>query len=252
VVTRFLLPPFDNPSGLECSNPSSSDYGGYGYENYIYRESGCKSSNIPFSHSRWRLTLATDLDRLFYGPPNAVTQQDLRNILPTGGFYLPKNYPVVPWNKTTSVSSFSELNSALNPIVSGRSYSYAAGGVFLAASSPTFVFEWSTVNTAISAQSVLDQVLLNTTIAVSSSQLSTPYIPNDFLQGIIAVFTVLGFAIYPGFFSLYPTAERLQNVRAMQYSNGEHRLKTLTFQLSPANLIGRHLELQLVGRVCSF
>ena len=31
---------------------------------------------------------------------------------------------------------------------------------------------------------------------------------------------VVGFAIYPGFFSLYPTAERLQNVRAMQYSNG--------------------------------
>lgn len=168
------------------------------------------------------LIFLVDFDRLFYGPPSAVTQQDLRALLPTGGFYLPNNYPVVPWNKTTSVSNLDELDSAIQPIVSGHGYTYAAGGILLTNSDPTFVFEWSTVNTAISAQSVMDQVLLNTTIAVSTSQLSTPYIPNDFIQGIIAVFTVLGFAIYPGFFSLYPTAERLQNVRAMQYSNGKY------------------------------
>lgn len=42
----------------------------------------------------------------------------------------------------------------------------------------------------------------------------------DIRQGLVAVVTVLGFAIYPGLFALYPTAERLRNVRAMHYSNG--------------------------------
>lgn len=164
----------------------------------------------------------TDLDRLFYGPPTAVTQQDLRDVLPLGGFYLPKNKPPVDWNKTTPISSRNDLNAALRPINSGRSYAYAAGAIYLSDSDPTFVFE-STPNTAISAQAILDQTLLNTTIAASASELTPSYVPNDFQQGILAVFVALGFAIYPGFFALYPTAERLQNVRAMQYSNGAHR-----------------------------
>jgi hypothetical protein len=173
---------------------------------------------------RYDSDIVADLDKFIYGPPDAITQEELRALLPTGGFYLSKNSPPTTWNKTVTVNSVNDMALAVKPITTGHGYLYAAGGIFVDDSAPTFVFEstdWNTPSTAISAQSVLNQVLLNTTIAASSGELQTPYVPNDFQQGIIAVFMVLGFAIYPGFFSLYPTAERLRNVRAMQYSNGE-------------------------------
>lgn len=34
----------------------------------------------------------------------------------------------------------------------------------------------------------------------------------------------LGFALFPGFFALYPTLERIRNVRALHYSNGVRAL----------------------------
>lgn len=42
----------------------------------------------------------------------------------------------------------------------------------------------------------------------------------SYRQALTAIFTMLGLAAYPGLFALYPTAERLREVRTMQYGNG--------------------------------
>jgi hypothetical protein len=200
VVTRFLLHP-EFADGLQCTDPDSDTGAFYGW----YRQ------NIQF-------------DKLFYGPPSTVSIPELQAVLPVGSWYGGRGDPVTNFNKSVSVTSPDNLHSKIESIVESNNYLYAIGGIYVDDSAPIFAFqsnEWNTPGNALSAQSTLNQVLMNTTIAVSSSELQTPYVPNDFLQGVIAVFVVLGFAVYPGFFSLYPTSERVQNVRAMQYSNGE-------------------------------
>jgi ATP-binding cassette, subfamily A (ABC1), member 3 len=70
------------------------------------------------------------------------------------------------------------------------------------------------------AKNVLDSVLLNTTIVADFSTFALPFISStgDSLQLVL----YFGFAMcaYPAFFALYPTFERLGNIRALHYSNG--------------------------------
>ena len=62
--------------------------------------------------------------------------------------------------------------------------------------------------------------LMNTPIGFSYNVFASAWKPGDFYEGLVAVFTLLGFSVYPGLFALYPTQERTRKVRAMHYSNG--------------------------------
>jgi ATP-binding cassette subfamily A (ABC1) protein 3 len=94
------------------------------------------------------------------------------------------------------------------------------GGFFLA-DTPTFtyigeyVLQWSVLT-----QNVLDQVLSGIPIATQFSVFAVPFAPSagKTLQAIF--YFGLAMCAYPGFFALYPTAERLRKVRALHYSNG--------------------------------
>ena len=69
-------------------------------------------------------------------------------------------------------------------------------------------------------KAVSDAYLLNTTISSSFSTFALPIPPSlgDSLQLII--YFGLAMAVVPGLFALYPSYERLRNIRALQYSNG--------------------------------
>lgn len=64
------------------------------------------------------------------------------------------------------------------------------------------------------------QLITNTTFGVNLKSFSTSFEPSAASQALVSIFIALGFTLYPGLFALYPTAERLRNVRVMQYSNG--------------------------------
>ena len=70
------------------------------------------------------------------------------------------------------------------------------------------------------AKNLIDSILLNTTIQADFSTFALPFIPSigDSLQLVL----YFGFAmcVFPAFFALYPTFERLGNIRALHYSNG--------------------------------
>lgn len=68
----------------------------------------------------------------------------------------------------------------------------------------------------------LDNLLTDVPIATGYSSFSTTPPPHIFVQSalIFIVYYGLIMASYPAFFALYPTNERISNVRSMQYSNG--------------------------------
>ncbi|EUC43423.1 hypothetical protein COCMIDRAFT_7118 [Bipolaris oryzae ATCC 44560] len=66
----------------------------------------------------------------------------------------------------------------------------------------------------------LDNIASNITIATQYQQFAVPFAPNmgDTLQ--LTLYFGLAMCVYPALFALYPTQERLRNVRALHYSNG--------------------------------
>jgi ATP-binding cassette subfamily A (ABC1) protein 3 len=66
----------------------------------------------------------------------------------------------------------------------------------------------------------LDNILTDISITTQYQQFAVPFAPNmgDTLQLIL--YFGLAMSVYPALFALYPTQERLRNVRALHYSNG--------------------------------
>jgi ATP-binding cassette subfamily A (ABC1) protein 3 len=66
----------------------------------------------------------------------------------------------------------------------------------------------------------LDNILTDVPISTQYQQFAVPFAPNmgDTLQLIL--YFGLAMSVYPALFALYPTQERLRNVRALHYSNG--------------------------------
>jgi ATP-binding cassette, subfamily A (ABC1), member 3 len=110
-----------------------------------------------------------------------------------------------------------------NDYISHNQHSVTPGGVFLNGidSSPTFAYlaEGDTTY-SIFAQTVLDVFLSNITIYTQYSPLHTFSPPSMGNSLEFIVFVGLVMLAYPGFFGLYPCFERVNQVRALQYSNG--------------------------------
>lgn len=68
--------------------------------------------------------------------------------------------------------------------------------------------------------SSLDNILTGVPISTQYQQFAVPFAPStgDTLQLIL--YFGLAMSVYPAFFALYPTVERLRKVRALHYSNG--------------------------------
>jgi ATP-binding cassette subfamily A (ABC1) protein 3 len=66
----------------------------------------------------------------------------------------------------------------------------------------------------------LDNVASNTSISTQYQQFAVPFDPSagDTLQ--LTLYFGLAMCVFPALFALYPTQERLRNVRALHYSNG--------------------------------
>lgn len=102
------------------------------------------------------------------------------------------------------------------------------GGVYLGDSlwQPTIAWKGDNANFPLAAitQNVLDRLLTGIPINVGFAFFDIPSMPNffDILQ--LIVYFGLAMSVYPAFFALYPTIERLRNVRGLHYSNGVRAL----------------------------
>lgn len=124
------------------------------------------------------------------------------------------------------IGSLDEFNQFVNQ----RHANVTPGGFFLGDSTsdtPTmaYVGNWQ-VATALLTQNLLNNVLSNTTIAAQYNGFALPLPARaaDTLQLIL--YFGLAMSAFPGFFALYPTTERLRNVRSLHYSNGIRAVST--------------------------
>ena len=193
LVTRFLLGgrwSTDNPNGLLCFDPTKDT-------NFAYIET-LNPSEVAYG--------------LTFGPPSL--NSTIQRLVPkdSHGYYSSGNED---WSQMTAVNSSAALYS---DIVDDEASKYF-GGFYVGSGSPVFAWQAESWSVTLGI-TLLDSILLNQTLNVGYQKFAASYVPGNTIVSLLVVFTSLGFAIYPCLFALYPTAERLRKVRAMQYSNG--------------------------------
>ncbi|KAL8947554.1 MAG: hypothetical protein Q9222_006177 [Ikaeria aurantiellina] len=97
------------------------------------------------------------------------------------------------------------------------------GGFFLGkdGSPPTFAYKGDgDLSLAAITQNALDTLLTNISISTQYQAFDTPWISSAGKILQLVVYFGLAMCAYPAFFALYPTLERLRNVRQLHYSNG--------------------------------
>ena len=151
-----------------------------------------------------------------FGPPsiNNTLQRSLPN--DTGKFSY--HEPPPEWGTIPVEDTLADFTS----FISTNSKDLFLGGFFDDANTPTFAWHGSPYASPgpLFLQSLFNGVLMNQTLIFSFRNFKESFTPTNDEGFLVAIFTALGFAIYPGLFALYPTLERLRKVRAMQYSNG--------------------------------
>lgn len=130
-------------------------------------------------------------------------------------------------------SGLSDLMSSIHPINGtledfnnyiGQFYgNVTPGGFFLGdeTSPPTFAYVGNgDISLATITQNLMDTLLLNISISSQYQAFDTPWVPSAGKTLELVVYFGLAMSAYPAFFALYPTLERLRNVRQLHYSNG--------------------------------
>ncbi|KAI8936079.1 hypothetical protein NX059_007578 [Plenodomus lindquistii] len=109
-----------------------------------------------------------------------------------------------------------------NNFVQTRFRNITPGGFFLRENEPPVMayLANSGVVGGLITLNTLDNILTDIPITTQYQQFAVPFAPNmgDTLQMIL--YFGLAMCVYPALFALYPTQERLSNVRALHYSNG--------------------------------
>ncbi|KAI9653278.1 MAG: hypothetical protein M1831_006113 [Alyxoria varia] len=168
---------------------------------------GCDPNNTSRAGEISTTGLFTGLD-LIYGPPDAIPSQSLQRI-----------YPQLNNSALHTVPS----RGAFNNYIYTNFSDVKPGGFFVSSNGQNPVFAYLgnyDVSASVLTQNVLDNVLTQNLVRTQYQPFDIPFSPNagDTLQLIL--YFGLAMSAYPGFFALYPTAERLRKVRELHFSNG--------------------------------
>lgn len=143
-----------------------------------------------------------------YGPPDAI---------PVGA--IEAAYPALNSSSLHPVNSEVDFNN----FIITQYHNVTPGGLWLGQNGETPVFAWLgdyIVSYAALIQNAMDSLLAGTVISTSFQPFAIPFAPNAGKTLQFILYFGLAMSAYPGFFALYPTAERLRKVRALHYSNG--------------------------------
>ena len=168
---------------------------------------------------------------LVVGPPGTFNNQSLSLILKGLGSFAASALGA-------SNGSFADVVHTVNSLSQFNSYTshfqanITPGGFWLGNSSSPPTFDYiadipvgrgngiTGVYNAIFIQNILNMLLTNTPLVTNYEVFNFPW-PTVTSNNIQFVFYFgLVMAAYPAFFTLYPTRERIKNVRALEYSNG--------------------------------
>jgi ATP-binding cassette subfamily A (ABC1) protein 3 len=109
-----------------------------------------------------------------------------------------------------------------NDFVSARHHNITPGGFFLRENAPpVMAFKANKgVIGGLVTLNTLDNVATNVSISTQYQQFAKLFAPNAGNTLQLTLYFGLAMCVFPALFALYPTQERLRNVRALHYSNG--------------------------------
>ena len=199
--------------GMECAIPK--------YTGHSYASTG-------FSES-----LASRYSPSFVGGPGDRISADA--LADVADIYSP-DHTVYGSSGIKSVNAFKDAISPAETLedftrkVAANNATLNPGAFWLgdASSSPQFAWkaEITDIGGTVMVQNLIDNLLTNVSISTSYSNFDIPPSPRPYSFGVLlfVMYFSLVFCLYPGFFAIYPTIERLRNVRALHYSNGVRSL----------------------------
>lgn len=206
-VSPLLLKYFE---GISCVEVPHDSY----YVNYDY------ANNL---NTQYNLELVA-------GPTTKLTRPAIARLANT--YYSPDEEP--RYGQTRNVSTLTAAIYKTDTLSDFNTYiaennSSSPGGFYLGDGSHAPMIAWAAepqsyyglINVII-LQNAMNIMLSNISIVTSYNDFDfSPGPPLiDFAALLFAIYFPLIFAAYPAFFALYPTLERLRNVRALHYSNG--------------------------------
>lgn len=109
-----------------------------------------------------------------------------------------------------------------NDYVSMRYGNITPGGFFLRENEPpvmAYLANGGVIGGLITLNT-LDNILSNVSISTQYQQFAVPFAPSMGSTLQLTLYFGLAMSVFPALFALYPTQERLRNVRALHYSNG--------------------------------
>ncbi|KAI9772575.1 MAG: hypothetical protein M1839_002457 [Geoglossum umbratile] len=182
---------------------------------------GCSSEEQSSSFSPQDFVLSQDFD-MVVGPASRLGFASLAKF---GEMY--QGSITGPKNVSTLVQSihFVETLGEFNDYVNHNFRNLTPGGFFLGGPSsdspPTFAYRANLdLYTALITQNALSVLSSNISIGTQYLPFDVPFSPDAGYTLQFITYFGLAMVAFPGFFALYPTGERLRNVRSLQYSNG--------------------------------
>ncbi|KAL1867032.1 hypothetical protein Plec18167_008823 [Paecilomyces lecythidis] len=189
-----------------------------------FNRAGCSPAETYSSSSPQSLTSQKAFEFLA-GPSNRITRSALNvyaESLPGASSLSGGGIPILTRNihEVGAIQTFDDYlkNNIAN---------VTPGGFFVGDSSAPTTLAWKGnggIPLSSMALNALDNFMTNISIGTQFQYFDTPWQPDVGKALQLIVYFGLAMAVYPALFALYPTVERLRNVRDLHYSNGVRSL----------------------------
>ena len=193
-----------------------------------------KSDATVYSYNARPSTFASfSGENMIAGPPDSLSQKtidSLARIYSTKDSSPDSSYSYLGFTDPTEVENVfiptTNLNDLRGRFTPDTKDFYGPGGFWLGNGSSDPTIAWLAFQTdfpqPLVTLNVLDNFLTNVPIVTGYLAFDIPPAPKtyDFVALLAAIYFSLVFCMYPAFFAIYPTVERLRHVRALHYSNG--------------------------------
>ncbi|KAF7122992.1 hypothetical protein CNMCM5793_001168 [Aspergillus hiratsukae] len=182
---------------------------------------GCSGDSM-YHASDFESLASLDNFKFVVGPPGKLSTTALESFIGTLSGSMGSTQ-----NASLNLESRYHLVNSLMEFEDYISLNYAnitPGGFYLGdtSSAPTFAWKGDNGNFPLSAviQNAMDNFLTNVPIYFHFQYFDIPWQADVGKALQLTVYFGLAMSVYPALFALYPTVERLKNVRALHFSNG--------------------------------
>lgn len=188
-----------------------------------YDRATCSNEDTISRGDTYSLTFDVDLN-IVLGPREVLSNFNLSSYLE--GSSSSSSGITVTFNNTAI--NFVDTLSDFNQYIRANYSDVTPGGFFLSNNSndqATYAYVGNRgIRNPMVVQNVVNNLLFGQQVSASYAEFDIPWRPEQGLTLQFLVYVGLVFSAFPAFFALYPTLERIRNVRALHYSNGVRAL----------------------------